>query len=219
MAPESSPTRDRSREPARRRTSSSCPARWHGSTRTGAHSGRYPLQNGSSAPFHIAIAAPPASLSSVVTTCARSVSLAKPGFACATVLRLTQVWRLFAAAARFCCFASSMSAAVQATVGGPVLRYVAPPEATSANASRPSGVVVPGSGPFARMIGNVFAPSRRTVPFPSLLVVAAAAPLAYAAATTASTPAKRRTTIWTPSSMPARPQDAPRVAPTRRFVL
>ncbi len=91
-----------------------------------------------------------------------------------------------------------MSAAVQATVGGPVLRYVAPPEATSANASRPSGVVVPGSGPFARMIGNVFAPSRRTVPFPSLLVVAAAAPLAYAAATTASTPANRRTTIWTP---------------------
>ena len=91
-----------------------------------------------------------------------------------------------------------MSAAVQATVAGPILRYVAPAEATSARASAPPGVVVPGSGPFASTIGNVFAPSRRTVPAPSLLVVAAAAPLAHTAATTASNPAKRRTTIWTP---------------------
>ena len=40
------------------------------------------------------------------------------------------------------------------------------------------------------------------MPFASLLVVAAAAPLAHTAATTASTPANRRTTIETPSPCP-----------------
>ena len=109
-----------------------------------------------------------------VTTCARSASRGEPGVAWATVLRLTQVWRRFAAAARFCCLGVLDVRGCPGDVAGPILRYVAPAEATSASASRPPGVVVPGSGPFASTIGNVFAPSRRTVPVPSLPVVAAA---------------------------------------------
>ena len=54
--------------------------------------GAIPLQNGSSAPFHIPTPEPPVgSPVSVVTTCCRSESVDEPGVAWLNVLRLTQV--------------------------------------------------------------------------------------------------------------------------------
>src|SRR3954454_21354730 len=116
--------------------------------------GEYPLQNGSSAPFHLSIAAPPASAVSDVTTCASSESDVDPAVARATVLRLTQVPSPCASAARFSALASLMSASVHGVVAGPIFNVVAPARATSVSASTPPGVVVPGSGPFARTSRN-----------------------------------------------------------------
>ena len=92
----------------------------------------FPDQNGSSTPFHIAIALLPGSAFSEPTTCCSRRSPAEPAVAVATVLRFTQVERPFAAAAWSSAFAAVMSAGVHGVVAGPIFSIVTPAAATAA---------------------------------------------------------------------------------------